>query len=50
MKSNNNKNKLNLFIDFDNTIVDTTDAAVKIYNNYFNTNINSLDIENYLKY
>ena len=49
MKSNNNnnKNKLNLFIDFDNTIVDTTDAAVKIYNNYFNTNINSLDIENY---
>ena len=39
--------KINLFIDFDNTIVDTTGAAVKIYNKKFNKNINPLDIENY---
>ena len=39
--------KINLFIDFDNTIVNTTKAVVEVYNEKFNANINYLDIENY---
>lgn len=38
---------MNIFIDFDNTIVDSTKAFVSVYNDLYNKNVNADEIINY---
>ena len=39
--------KTNIFIDFDNTIVNSTKAFIQVYNEKFDASINYLDVKNY---
>ena len=39
--------KTNIFIDFDNTIVNSTKAFIQVYNEKFDASVNYLDVENY---